>query len=367
MNEAVIESSADRRRRDEGGDASDAGAKGTRRRRSLLPRFGLRTLFVLAIVFCLLAAWIGRNVARVRQEEAAIEALMQVDATVRLAVYGETNGFEPKTETFWQELPDHSWTYYAARSIGWGERPQIRSVELYGDDDADAKMIAALDALSVLPEIEKVDLTGSAFDDDAIGRLTSVVALESLSLTDTEVTSAGLAPLSQTAPLRSVYVRHVTTDVVAALPRFRDLRSVSLSAMNVDASDIEGIASLPHLEELTLYDVQHAADPAFYAPLARAANLKSLVVNVFDRDLSDGELEAISELRTLETLSLCRITGGQLATFDLPPSVREIVLRFPITDDAPREFSEAHPDCLVRVQATAWGGPCYCAGELTRP
>lgn len=366
MNHDVAEPAPDLLHLRNDADATDPAANASRRRRSLLPRFGLRTLFVLAIIFCLLSAWIGRHLVRVRQEEAAFDALLQVDATIRLAFDGEQNEFTPTEKLFLHEAPGDSWTYYVARSIGWAKRPQIEGVELYGDDAADSKMMAALDALSVLHEIEEVDLTGSAFDDQTIRRLDRVAGLERLSLAGTEVTSAGLAPLSPTAPLRSVNVHCVTTDIVAALPRFRGLRNVSLSLMDITASDIEEIATLPNLEQLSLYDVQCAADPAVYAPLAETASLKSLVLNDFYRTLSDSELETISELRSLETLSFGRITDAQLAAFDLPPSVREIVLHFPVTEEAAREFSESFPDCLVRVHATAWGGPCFRAGELTR-
>ena len=63
---------------------TDEAALSFSKRRSRLPRFGLRSLFVVALLFCLLFAWIGRNLYRVRQEEAAIEALKQAGATIFL-------------------------------------------------------------------------------------------------------------------------------------------------------------------------------------------------------------------------------------------------------------------------------------------
>ena len=50
-------------------------SSGARRRRRWLPRFGLRTLLVVAVLFCLCFAWIGKRYYELRQDEAAIEAL----------------------------------------------------------------------------------------------------------------------------------------------------------------------------------------------------------------------------------------------------------------------------------------------------
>jgi hypothetical protein len=55
----------------------------TPKRRSFLPRFGLRSLFVFAIVFCLFFGWIGRNAYRMRQEEAALEALERAATEIK--------------------------------------------------------------------------------------------------------------------------------------------------------------------------------------------------------------------------------------------------------------------------------------------
>ena len=339
--------------------------KASGRDRSWLPRFGLRTLFVVAILFCLLAAWIGRNAARVRQEQAALEALLQVNATIRLAFDGEPNEFTPRSELFLQEPPGDSWTYCVARSVGGAERPRIASVELDGDA-GDAKMLAALDALSIFPEIEDVDLTGSAFDDDAIGRLKPVDGLQSLSLSGTEVTSAGLAPLSQTARLRKVYVHAVSTDVLAALPRFVELRSIHISITDVSANDMQGIASLPQLEELRLTYVRRSGDESLIAPLKNAPKLKSLHLGDIDFSLSHLDLATISEIRSLETLYLSKMTEEQLASFDLPPSLKKIGLRTPVTNDGARAFSALHPELLVGY-SYAWGGPLYQAGEYAKP
>ena len=342
-------------------DATAPAANVTGRGRSGLPRFGLRMLFVVAILFCLLAAWIGRNAARVRQEQAALEALLQVDAKVELATDGDSQ-LNPSAPSFLSDLPEASWGDYVARSVGWAERPRISSVELSGDYSSDAKMLAALDALSVFPEIESVNLIGSAFDDETIARLEHVDGLERLSLSGTEVTSAGLARLSQTAHLRDVYVHYVSTDVLAALPRFVELRSVHISMTDVSANDMQGIASLPMLEELRLTHVRRTGDESLFAPLKNALNLKSLHLRDIDFSLSHLDLATISEIRSLETLYLGRITEEQLASFDLPPSLKKIGLGTPVTDDGARAFSALHPELLVS-HSYAWGGPLYQAGE----
>ena len=62
-----------------------------KRRRSFLPRFGLRSLLILGVLFCLLFGWIGRNLYRVRQEDAAIEAILRAGGTLRLAEVADSS------------------------------------------------------------------------------------------------------------------------------------------------------------------------------------------------------------------------------------------------------------------------------------
>ena len=334
--------------------------------RSRWPRFGLRSLFVFAILFCLFFAWIGRNYMRIRDEEAAIETLKQAGAVILLQPRDGTNRHPVLSAT--PSPADHSGEAendWYGRLFGWTERPKIWHVSLRSDDVEEEKWKAALAALAVLSEIESVNLSGSACDDSSLPPLTKIEGLRTVGLTEAAVTPDGLAALAPAEELRTLYLFGGPPDLGAGLSPLKQLRAVTLSGVpgdypTVTGEAVEAIVGLPHLEELTLSYLHHR-DPAIFQPVSRATRLRSLtVVSV---PLSGADVAAFANLPAIESLRLNEVDDAELPQLGPLPTLKKIELDLPVTPEAARRFSQAHPACRVEYSPYRCPRQIFRAGE----
>lgn len=171
-------------------------ASSLRRRRSLLPRFGLRGLLVFAICFCLFFAWIGRGFLRVRQEDAAIETILRSGGSLYTEGGGGIAGppgalSEPSDLPFFERSGD-----LLLRSVGLRKRPAVAMVELRAEDAGDPAADEATAALALLREVRVVSLTGPAFNDASLRALDRLPRLEALHLVRTLATPEGLKKIA---------------------------------------------------------------------------------------------------------------------------------------------------------------------------
>jgi hypothetical protein len=93
-------------------------------------------------------------------------------------------------------------------------------------------------SLSDFEQLEQLSLTGSTVSDADVSRLTSLLAVQSLDLSYTNVTSNGLHVLS----------------------RIEDLQTLSLNGIPLDEAAVEPLSQLTRLRSLSLMDTGLAAD-----------------------------------------------------------------------------------------------------------
>lgn len=311
----------------------------SRRTHSFGPRFGLRGLLIFAIVFCLLFAWMGRNAYRMRQEEAALEALKRAGATVYLQ--GAEYPYE-RADAGWFGDADT-----AGRLVGWTAGRKVEFVGLWSEDPDDPALANALAAVSAFPEIRKVELHGVGITDETLVALHRLAALDSILLSGTHVTGAGVSRLGQLLPIREIFIlsEAPVSELILSLADFRESRIVRLYLMPLSKPEIDALASIPRLEELRFTLVEPLAD-GLYEPLASAKKLKSL--HFYGSGCSDADMSAVAKIEGLEELFVEDITDEGLAQLAPLTGLRRIALRVPITREAAMRFSAECPECLVR-------------------
>jgi hypothetical protein len=331
-----------------------------RSRRRRLLRFGLRTALIVALVFCLLMGWIGRNFVQVRREDAAIEALKQAGATIYVGSVEEyqrhpetPHQFEPPN---WDGVPS-----FGSRLIGWSGRAPVIYAYLTGDDPEDEKVRNALAALAQFPELEVIEFSGAAFTDESLDALTPLPNLHELALVATGVTGEGLARIASPERFRRAVLKPNSppSDVIAGLSAMRELRYVQVYDGPVSREDLEVLAALPKLESLSLLLVRPSGAD-FYAPLAKAQGLKEL--DVRHSSFGDANAHTVARLTRLERLVIDGIADDGLAELASLTNLRYLNLVEPVWPAAVRAFSAAHERCLVAYR-TSEGIDHYLAGE----
>ena len=324
--------------------ASTAGA--TVRGRSWLPRFGLRTALIVALVFCLLMGWVGRNAYRVRQEDAAIETLRQAGATIYIRS-GDEVDYHPATPYSleppkWESLPS-----FPMRLLGLSGPAEVTSVRIHDDLPKGESLDAALTALALFPDVETIEFSGTAFDDKSLDSLTPLENLRELSVYSTKITGDRLARVPSLARLRRLWLSGLEPPLAPVLASMPELRDVQMYRMPASRADIEALASLPHLESLNLLQVR-PTDEGAYAPLAKAQSLKRLLL--FSSPVSDAETKALAKLTRLERLQIAGITDAGARELAPLTNLRWVEFRKPVSLAAAREYSATHERCVV----TAW-------------
>ncbi|HEV7281679.1 MAG TPA: hypothetical protein VGN57_15865 [Pirellulaceae bacterium] len=333
------------------------------RRRSLLPRFGLRTALIFAVVFCLAMAWLGRNFARIREEDAAIETLKQAGATIYIR--SGLDDIKPHPATPFQTKPPNwdSVPSFPMRLLGLSGPAEVTSVRFHDDQPKDESLDEALAALARFPELKSVELSGSSFTDASLDSLTPLKNLRELTLFSTSVTGDGLAQIASPERFRRLRVSRMEPRLATVVASMRELRDVQVYDMPASRADMEALASLPRLESLSLLKVR-PSDESFYSPLAKAQRLRRLWI--LSSSLGDADMNVIEKLPRLEILDVDGITDAGVEEFDPLTRLRWVEFQSPVSLAAARKFSSAYPDGAV----AAWGAngrQRYLAGDKISP
>lgn len=322
----------------------------SRRRRSLMPRFGLRSLFIFAILFCLFFGWFGRNYYHVRQQDAAIEALLRIDATVVLEgpIDSKTNMAPLASDASGRSLASAA-TDAALRSVGWESRPAVVGVQMRAEGASTADVEQALIALPRLNKIRFVSLIGRDCGDAAFEPLGKLPHLEEVWLWDTKMTSEGLAGLKNPQRIRELHARYHEEgrELLVGLRPFVELRSLYVEGPT-SLSELEAISELPKLETLDLSDATVPESVATH--LADARSLRDLRLNSTESYyFPDGAAEAIASLPNLERLWIGTLRDADLPKFVDAPRLKTLYIREGVSLDAAQRFSSQCPDCDVFI------------------
>lgn len=171
-------------------------------------------------------------------------------------------------------------------------------------------------------------------------------------------------------PPEAVYADLLQTEARTRMPlydadlphllRFTQLRDLYLDHSFVSDAGMEVISQLQSLETLSLVDTEITDDALAW--LATLPKLRHLELS--ETAVTDFGLEALSEMATLEeiTLDRCAVTDAGVAILAQLPSLRKVSLNFtPLSDAGARLLMDLPSRPVVR----AWG-TAVSAGTLTR-
>lgn len=329
---------------------------------------------MFAILFCLFFGWIGRNLYRIRQEEAAIEALKLAGANIYVKTV-EGPREHPATAPKDQPLGSWGWSSPASeedlpslseRVLGTAEPYPVSKVDLSAELDGPAQQ-EALAALTRFSDIENVRLYGERFEDESLAPLTGLPKLNDLTISRTQVTGRGLAMLSQCPGLKQLILGELDDDaeIVSGVPSLPHLETLHLYSMRVSRANIEAVASHPTLDSLHVSIVLLAEEDVF-SPLRRATSLREfgLALDENSRPLTETDARSIARTPNLRILLLTRFDTSLLDPF-LEIETLQVLGLHGARDDlaAGRDFSKNHPACLVECAGTASRRAYFLAGE----
>lgn len=304
------------------GDPSNISTAPSRKRRRLIPRFRLRTLFVATVLMSLLLGWYGRHVYRVRQERAAAEALRRVGAQLTMPTFEYAGATLPADLYGW-----FPWFYVEEHT----------SVSL---DSADGASDADLAHASRLPGLTWIRLTGADFTDQGLRNADDFRSLSSLCLESSSVTGDGLAAFGGRKRLAFLEFNGSASgksarifERIDALP---NLTTVRTWREPLTVEGMRATAKLEHLTRLDAYDVPRIESGAL-GELAKARRLEQLrLLPLPNRPLGDEALVAVSGIESVQVLAIScsQATDSGFAKLVALPNLRELHVLCPNVTDA---------------------------------
>jgi serine/threonine protein kinase/Leucine-rich repeat (LRR) protein len=182
-----------------------------------------------------------------------------------------------------------------------GRQGRVTVVTGLGMELADVATTDALPGDDYL--IRAINLSGAReIDDDALKPLHELSGLESLVLSGTGITDAGIAHLAGCKALRALTLSDtkVTAVGIAYLARLPALRQLFLARTALDRNALRAVTSLPALTHLSLQGVNLADSDV--ALLKRLDQLQSL--DLSSTPLTDAAAEHLTRLGKVQSLNL---------------------------------------------------------------
>ena len=259
-------------------------------------QFGLRTLLVLMLLFCLVVGGIAVPMHRARKQREAVNAILQGGGWVeplpnfaptfqgwknpppvpgdRVLLSSPGGGFSPVTPEYVEESRAHAWlrwvlgddffapppTYVRIRSDLGMEHldrlPQISSLDFGGNKITDAE----LKILQGLTHLKSLRLSLTQVSDNDLCCLKGLLQSTGLSLglSETQVTDAGLEHLKECSQLKQLDLRstQVTDAGLKHLEGFSQLEHLDLTSTQVTDAGLKHLTGLKYLRCLILSGTQ---------------------------------------------------------------------------------------------------------------
>lgn len=227
----------------------DTPAANSRPRRHWL-RFGLRAFFVFVTLVACAAAWIGSQMARRHQEQAAIATLTgrNGDGTTTTVLDSRFDKLSASVinplNPPWQGNPAGLWKKLRnldmfRRVVMFSSFPKGNT--FYFDQDADGRLAIKQEFKSGLTNADMLWIR-------------KLANLRSLWLEANGITDEGLLQLNNLNRLEILWLQHtaVTDDGLSVLANFPELRDLDLSGTHVTDAGIDAIAKCRQLKHLAL-------------------------------------------------------------------------------------------------------------------
>jgi hypothetical protein len=293
-------------------EAAAVETRSASKRRRLLPRFRLRTLFVAGVLMSLALGWYGRHVYRVRQERAAAEALRQVGAKLTM----------PTFEYAGMTLPADLYGWFP-----WFYVEEHTSVTL---DSADGATDADLQHLGTLRGLTSLWLRGDGFSDEALRRAGDAKSIQDLNLLETSITGETFAEFGSRGQVSSLHFESTSLrepeGILEQIDAFPNLTYLQIRGEPLTVEGMRATAKLKKLRRLIVHDPPEF-EPGAFDELSTASNLEEFSIQTFSAlPIGDEEFSAICRIKSLRTLALSapQLTDAGFAKAADLPHLREL-------------------------------------------
>jgi hypothetical protein len=212
-------------------------------------QFRLRALLLLMAAFAL---WLGIKVHRVRQQEEAIQAVLDLGGTVYYDYQLEQDSYGRTTID--REAPPSGPAWLRA-VVGEEYFREVTDVSLRDTKASDAE----LELLAKLPGLQSLDLANSPVSSDGLVHLRGLRKLRALSLCNTDVDDSGMKHIGRLTGLQrlSLWNTKVGDDGLEQLSGLTDMRNLVLDGTDVSDEGLKHLQGMADLEEwLGLTDTQ---------------------------------------------------------------------------------------------------------------
>ncbi len=276
----------------EGSRATSIAAAPRSRRRFAL---SLRSLLIVVLV---LGAWLGWFVRSVRIQHDAAAAVQRAGGTVAYDIDWRNEGFNPYARpwTPMRLLDGKLWgTKWLIDHLGIDYFGSVVTVDLIprrANDPARAND-ATLELVGQLSRLDSLRLTGTAVTDAGLVHLKGLTSLRDLQLGNTQITdAAGLAHLKGLTALRQLLLFNTpVTD--AGLDHLKDLTSLVLLDLSGTKVTDDGVIELERVSRLPRSDI---IGPRKRALTWATARVPIQVIRKEDTALYDAQPRALKDL-----------------------------------------------------------------------
>jgi len=197
-------------------------------------------------------------------------------------------------------------------------------------------------ALGSLKNLKSLNISSRKLNDDTLGLLTGMTALEVLLTDSAQFTDAGLAQFAKFPNLKHIALIHTslgrndfTGTGLAALAEMPNLRRLGIGGSKFNDDGMAAVAKLTQLEDLRVgHTYQTEAGNVHFNSLSNLKVLwlgQSLQPNPKSSNplsLTEATLDVLVELKSLETLQLsqARYTADNLARLRALPNLKRLTL-----------------------------------------
>ena len=210
--------------------------------------------------------------------------------------------------------------------------------------------LATLTKANNLVRLEFTPFYNVNVTDDQIAELNSCHKLQSLNIRGAGVTENCLTALVTLKELQQVEIYTDLTDAgIKSLTQLKSLTEISAAGEQITDSGIALLASLPHLEKISLHRCSLLSGRCF-AKLNQLTNLKS--ITLYSVGLTDEGLASLAMLPNLESLEISNSTSftekGLENLTKLPHLQRLYIHGANIPPELLRQLREKMPSCEIK-------------------
>jgi hypothetical protein len=275
-------------------------------------KISLRTLLIIVTVLSIGLAYVGRHITDARNEDAAIEQLLEVGARIEYSGPKQHDREYFRTENGWL-VP--IWT---KNWLGAGFFSPVKAISLGDPKIADKHLVL----LAEIREVETLELWSKSFTAVGVVQMPLPPGVREMTLSWECVSPESLAHLANMPELQKLYVRpqdplqlpgnnSPPMDLMpfAELTKINSLRLYSYSQF--DVAGIRTLAQLPALQSLDLICRDpRDYDASFISAISESKTIRDLQIGIFS--FSDAELKSLEKMASLNFLRL----GGTSVTAD---------------------------------------------------